>query len=374
MPSVQRREGVPAAAIDAALAALCPERYGFRAHGTGWVIDDPAGAVAIAPLAWPHAHLADAGASGGEGTPRQSALAFLVDLQARTWGMPPAELVPANLLAVLADGGGSVLAAYDPRFGFNERGWLGFAIALGGRGGTLVSHMLGVREDIRGARQIGWRLKLIQGYEAVRAGHGAATWTFDPMRGANARLNLEKLGARADGFALDKYGALRSALYGEVPSDRLVVRWDLLAPETAARLADVAAGRYRGPTPAEVIGVPDATPENVAPLRDAGAPCLRYRIPADVDALARRDPDAAARWRREMRAVLAALLPTTRAAVDPAAGADPTRIGVRAEPGAFAVVGFASGADPLAPEGRSGFYLLERLAPADPAATPGGAR
>lgn len=367
MSSVRRQDGVSAAAVEAALDALRPERFGFRRHHAGWVSDgDAEGPVAIAPLSWPHAHAQTAGPETGSGPPARDALGFLVELQARTWGMPPEEVVPANLLAVLADGGGSVLVAYDPTVGFDERGWLGFAIALGGRGGTLGSHMLGVRDAARGKRDVGWRLKLLQGYEALRAGHVAATWTFDPMRGVNARLNLEKLGARAEAFAVDKYGALRSELYGEVPTDRLVVRWNLVAPATAERLRRVADGRYRGPTPATSAGVPEASPSAPAVLLGDGPPCLRYRIPDDIDALMRRDPDAAARWRREMRVVFGALLPTLRAVPDSGPIADPARVGIRRGAGAHAVVGFASGPDPDAPERRASFYLIERAA--EPAA------
>ena len=65
--------------------------------------------------------------------------------------MPPEELVPVNILAILPDTGGSVLVAYREELGFNADGWLGFAIAAGAAP-ALVSHMLGVREEQRGTR------------------------------------------------------------------------------------------------------------------------------------------------------------------------------------------------------------------------------
>ena len=102
------------------------------------------------------------------------ALSLVVRLQDHVWGMPPEELVPVNILAILPDTGGSVLVAYREELGFNADGWLGFAIAAGGRSGTLVSHMLGVRDEQRGTRDLGWHLKLLQGYEALRAGHRSA--------------------------------------------------------------------------------------------------------------------------------------------------------------------------------------------------------
>ncbi len=340
----------------AALDAFRPERFGFRPHHAGWVKGGAGpGAIVVAPLSWQHAH-----AAAGVATERDSpgALGFLVRLQERTWGMPAEEVVPVNLLAVLADTGGSVLVAYDPKIGFGEDGWLGFAIALGARSGTLVSHMLGVRQEVRGSRDVGFSLKLIQAFEALRSGHASATWTFDPMRGANARLNIEKLGARIDEFTVDKYGVLRSDLYGPVPSDRLAARWDLLASATAERVRLVFEGRYRGPTPEAVADFPEVTPHALPALLAERPPRLRYRIPGDIDGLTRRDPMAAIRWRQEMRTVLSALLTTHAADAGDGSSTDPARIAVRRRSGAYAIDGLATGRD--ATGERSTFYLLER--------------
>ena len=200
------RDTCERAEIELAVAALHPERFGLRRQRDGWRKIIPGlGDVVFAPLGWQHAQCASYDLADGAREPLD-ALRFLVRLQAQVWGMPPEELVPVNILAILPDTGGSVLVAYREELGFNADGWLGFVIAAGGRSGTLVSHMLGVREEQRGTRDLGWHLKLLQGYEALRAGHRSAVWTFDPMRGANARLNLEKLGATVRELTLDKYG------------------------------------------------------------------------------------------------------------------------------------------------------------------------
>ena len=348
--------------VEEALAAFHPERFEFRPHGQGWVKDLAGlGPVVVAPLSWQHAHAPSFDRAGGERVPTD-ALSLLVALQRRTWGLPPEDLVPANLLAVLADTSGSVLVAYARDAGFNADGWLGFAIAAGARSGTLVSHMLGVREEARGAGDLGWYLKLIQGYEALRSGHTAATWTFDPLRGANARLNIEKLGASVDKLTIDKYGALRSALYGEdVPSDRLTARWHLVAPATLKRIADVGDGRYRGPAPDDLSHVPEVTPTSLPDLARERPGRLRYRIPGDIDDLARRDPPAAFRWRREMREVLGALLTTASAAIPRDTVADPALLEAQERPGEYVINGFATVLDGAGE--RVSFYVLERPLP-----------
>lgn len=333
-----------------------PATFGFAPFDHGWRKTLPgAGDVAFAPLAWPHAQTPSHAVADGRREP-MDALLFVVHLQAETWGMPPSELVPVNLLAVLADSGGSLLVAYRPELGFNAEGWLGFAIALGGRSGVLVSHMVGVRPDARGGRAVGWHLKVLQACLAREAGHHGAIWTFDPMRGANARLNVEKLGATVSTLTLDKYGPLRSTLYGDVPSDRFTAEWDFDCPRTRARVAAVLAGEHRSPTVDDLAAVPEATVASAAALAAERAPRLWYRIPGDIDALSADCPAAANAWRDEMRQVLGRLLDVARAAGDPTRDG-PAAVGASRAAGAYRVTGFVSGPR----EGdRLNAYLLER--------------
>lgn len=346
------------AETELAVAALHPERFGLRRHREGWRKNFPGlGEVVFAPLGWQHAQCQSFDVVAGEREPLD-ALLLLVRLQARVWGMPPEELVPVNMLAVLPDTGGSVLVAYREDDGFNADGWLGFAIAAGSSSGTLVSHMLGVREDQRGTRDLGWHLKLLQGYEALRSGHRSAIWTFDPMRGANARLNLEKLGARVRELTLDKYGVLRSDLYGDVPSDRFSVFWDLTSPGTHRRIEAVRTDRYPGPDPALVRSLPEITVENAAALAATAPPGARYRIPADIDDLMAADASRANTWRTEMRAALSPFMTIKSARVPEGAAGSPIAVGVDVRFGAYDVVAFAS--EGREPADRENWYLLRR--------------
>jgi len=345
------------AEIELAVAALHPERFGLRRHRDGWRKSIPGlGNVVFAPLGWQHAQCASYDLVDCIREPLD-ALRFVVRLQARVWGMPPEELVPVNILAILPDTGGSVLVAYREELGFNADGWLGFAIAAGGRSGTLVSHMLGVREEQRGTRDLGWHLKLLQGYEALRAGHRSAIWTFDPMRGANARLNLEKLGATVRELTLDKYGVLRSDLYGNVPSDRFTAYWDLVSATTHGRLEDVRTERYLGPDPEMVRNLPEITPNNADRLAKSAPAAARYQIPADIDALMIEDAGRANAWRSEMRTALSPFM-TIKSSRAAATDAPPIEIGVDLRPGAYDVVAFAT--DVRAAADRDNWYVLRR--------------
>src|SRR5918997_3813372 len=328
--------------IELAVAALHPERFGLRRHRDGWRKTFPGlGNVVFAPLGWQHAQCTSYDFVAGA-KESLDALRFLVRLQARVWGMPHEELVPVNILAILLDTGGSVIVAYREDLGFNVDGWLGFVIAAGGRSGTLVSHTLGVREDQRGTRDLGWHLKLLQGYEALRAGHRSAVWTFDPMRGANARLNLEKLGATVRELTLDKYGVLRSDLYGNVPSDRFTAYWDLVSATTHGRLEDVRTERYLGHDPEVVRALPAITPDNAERLAKTAPAAARYQIPADIDVLMTDDSRRAEVWRAEMRAALSPFMTIKSARAPRNNVGAPIEIGVDLRPGAYDVVAFAT--------------------------------
>ncbi|HET7092931.1 MAG TPA: hypothetical protein VFI22_05615, partial [Thermomicrobiales bacterium] len=186
-------------------------------------------------------------------------------------------------------------------------------------------------------------------------------WTFDPMRGANARLNIEKLGATVAELTLDKYGVLRSSLYGDVPSDRFTAHWDLRSPRTLGRLDAVAGDRLPRAGAATLAGMPEATTATAARLAAERAPTVWYRIPADIDAAMRADPAAAIAWRGEMRKVFGCFLTVARAEWQVGAANDPANIAVRTTPGAYVITRFVSATDSTGE--RLNAYVLERWQP-----------
>lgn len=337
------------------LRALSPAIAGYACEGGRWIKTiEGIGPVAIARLDWRHSQLPS---FTGYGDDRRDldALALLVELQRQTWGMAAEDLAPVNLLAVIPDTGGAILVAYDLRLGFNADGWLGFVFGLGARSGVLVSHMLGVRPDVRGAAGIGWALKLAQAHEALKTGHRAMNWTFDLMRGGNARLNIEKLGAVVEQMTIDKYGVLATSLYGDVPSDRFIAHWDLAPPCAIARALRAAERSQVGTALTDALELPDLTAETREELARSRPDRLAYEIPGDVDALMRDDPHRAIAWRAEARDLLPAFVTTNRARVD---GTDPASISVETTPGDYLIDGFASGFD--ARGRRRSFYVLTR--------------
>jgi predicted GNAT superfamily acetyltransferase len=258
-------------------------------------------------------------------TPQE--MTVLEDLQREIWGYgepgadPP---YPARALLALAESGGLVaLARVDSQPA-------GFSVAWIGRWTDqqfyFHSQLVGVRPQFRRSG-IAYALKLQQREYALDHGLRIIRWTFDPLRAANARLNLTRLAAVCRTFRANYYGPLGSRFSAGDESDRLWAEWHLLSPRTLAALSgkppapptpatpvittetvETPTGRFRAPT--GWIQPPPAA----APLAE---------IPADWDLLRACRPDLAARWRHTVRAVLEHYLESGFTVTGLAPGPDP---------------------------------------------------
>jgi predicted GNAT superfamily acetyltransferase len=218
------------------------------------------------------------------------------DLQLAVWEMPERDVVPLHHLLAASGAGGGVLGAFTA--GGTLVGFCyGFAGVRGGR--TLFySHMAGVLAGYRG-RDIGFRLKQAQRETALAQGYERMIWTYDPLQSSNAYFNLHKLGAIAGRYHVNYYGAMRDALNRGTESDRLEVDWWLRDPRVEALMRGESP-----PPPRGRGGDPPSGPE------------VRIDVPADITALRRRDPDAAARWRETTRREFLAAFGNGYVAVD----------------------------------------------------------
>ncbi len=200
-----------------------------------------------------------------------------VRLQEATWGEGFAERVPTAILRIARDYGGVLAGAFEGDT------MVGFVFGLTGIvDGRPVhwSDMLAVRPAWR-RQGIGVRLKGWQRDRLLALGVHEMRWSFDPLEAANARLNLNRLGAVGRWYVEDMYGASTSPLHAGVGTDRVIVSWalDREPPDP---------GAPPPPLPPGAVHVP---------------------IPRDLQALKARDPDEARRRRVRVRA---ALLPRLR--------------------------------------------------------------
>jgi predicted GNAT superfamily acetyltransferase len=191
-------------------------------------------------------------------------------IQEETWGASFRELVPPAILMVAQKLGGVCAGAFA-----SHGRMLGFVFGITGiRDGRLAhwSDMLAVRTEARGTH-IGERLKHYQ-RDLVRAvGVETMYWTFDPLVARNAYLNLARLGARAIEYVPNMYGITGSPLHGGLPTDRVVVAWDLTRDDGHAPTS-VRPGVLVNPVALDGLPALNGLPR---------APRVRIAVPRDLE-------------------------------------------------------------------------------------------
>jgi chorismate synthase len=181
-------------------------------------------------------------------------LAPMPVLESRVWG-GHGELVAVNMLVATISEGGMAIGAFD---GDRLVGSVyGFATL---EPHVLHSHYLAVDPDYR-RTGLGVALKHQQRDWCLANGRTAMRWTFDPLQLGNAHLNLRSLGAIGARYHANLYGPM-GGINGGLPSDRLVVEWDLVGE------------RFTGTETTEVA-VPAVTADEIATAAPAA---LRARV------------------------------------------------------------------------------------------------
>ena len=208
-----------------------------------------------------------------------------------TW--PGHEPFPREVLRALADSGNVPFGAFDGQelVGY-VLGWVG--IDPEEDGPHVHSHMLAAVPDRR-HRGIGYALKLAQRAQALDQGVGEVRWTFDPLVARNGYFNLHKLGAVADRFDRNHYGAMVDEVNAGERSDRFTVRWDI---EREPGPRDVAAD-------ALALAEEDGWPSQV---REPPGRSALVAVPRDYAAMRADDPERGAAWRDASAAAVEACL------------------------------------------------------------------
>ena len=154
-------------------------------------------------------------------------LAVLPEFEKRIWG-GESEMVSVNVLVATVSEGGMAIGAFDIGAVGGQRlvgAVYGFATS---EPHVLHSHYMAVDPAFR-RRGLAVELKRRQRTWCLERGLTHIRWTYDPLQLANAHLNLRVLGAVGISYHVNHYGAL-GGINGSLPSDRVTVLWDLVAP------------------------------------------------------------------------------------------------------------------------------------------------
>lgn len=207
--------------------------------------------------------------------------------------------LPADVLRSLVHAGGAVHLAYSGSAVVGASA----AIHCSPTSGSVYSLIAGAASSDRG---VGFALKHAQRAWALGHGVRSMVWTYDPLSSRNARFNLVKLGAVALEYTVDFYGPLADGVNGGDETDRLTAVWALAGPRASA----AASGRHTdllGPDPASSTARAGVAPDG-GPLTAHDDGGLWCRVPTDIVAVRRQDPDLGARWRSAVREVFVAAL------------------------------------------------------------------
>ena len=84
------------------------------------------------------------------------------------------------------------------------------------------------------------KLKLAQRDQMLRQGIDLIVWTYDPLLGKNASLNIEKLGGIVRHYARDIYGTVNNPLQVGLSTDRFLLEWELMSDRVRERIRSTA--------------------------------------------------------------------------------------------------------------------------------------
>lgn len=218
-------------------------------------------------------------------------------LQKEIWGIPDIEVVPLTQLVAAKTSGGVLVGAFD------AENLIGFAYGfVGQERGAWVhhSHMLAVRPEYR-SHDLGFRLKLAQRERVLAQGIRVMTWTFDPLQSLNAYFNINKLGVIADRYYANFYGEDAASFLHRNATDRLWVSWLLDNDRVIERLKRSASIDAPPDLPRLVEVDADEGPRLDDMDEGLSSDRISIEIPADINAVERRDLELAHEWRTATR-------------------------------------------------------------------------
>ncbi len=149
------------------------------------------------------------------------------DLQVAIWPSHPNSAgfsIPIHMLVAQMELGGTILGAFE------GRKMIGFLYTSQERDeqGRLYhySWLAGVLPEYR-HKKVMQQLKYANAEIARQQGAYKIVWTYDPLQGANANLNVHKLGGVVRRYYVNRYGerAGGSPQNTGMPSDRFLLEW-----------------------------------------------------------------------------------------------------------------------------------------------------
>jgi predicted GNAT superfamily acetyltransferase len=231
-------------------------------------------------------------------------------VQHEAWAMRDnLSVVPLHVLLTAQKNGGLVAGAFDP-----SGKMIGMLFGFVGlqKDGKFkhCSHIMGILPEVR-RQNVGLALKLFQREYVQKQGFDLITWTFDPLEGVNASLNVGRLGVIARTFHHNLYGdGMADTLNLGLPTDRFEIEWWINSEhvrryneqtrQRPSRTELLAKGaQVVNSTSLDELGVPHILESNL----DSASEILLVEIPAEFQAVKMVSMDLAQDWRLQTRRI-----------------------------------------------------------------------
>lgn len=214
------------------------------------------------------------------------------------------ECVPLHQIISFINNGGLIIGAYleSELIGFNysQPAFVEGEVYL-------YSHMLGIKREYR-ELGVGELLKLRQREIAVDLGYEKCKWTFDPLEARSGYLNFSKLRVYSQKYIPNCYGEMEDPFNRLLPSDRLLVEWNLNDEDYIrwdAKIEELLEGAKRiVPWKLSIVGLPILDNDSnfnpdISYLEDA----YKLPIPTYFQKIKIESPALAEDWRYKTRAI-----------------------------------------------------------------------
>ncbi|MEJ2109915.1 MAG: GNAT family N-acetyltransferase, partial [Acidobacteriota bacterium] len=155
------------------------------------------------------------------------------EIQKEVWNCREIDIIPVSVLLEIHRSGGIVLGAFS-----SLGDLIGFACStLGTADKKPILHTIAL--DIRAAYRnfdVGFKLMAAQRKEALKRKIPAITAALDPMQPVQAYFSLGKLGAVSNQYEENYFGETTKQSDRGMPTDRLLIQWNLSDKEVERRL------------------------------------------------------------------------------------------------------------------------------------------
>ncbi len=212
-------------------------------------------------------------------------------------------LIPSYYMQLISQRGGLVLGCFcdDQLVGYN----FAFPCISPTLGVYLFADSMGFLPSYQ-KKNLGYHVKHFQ-YEIARSrGIRYIAWTYDPLKGVNANINIRKLGGSIIGYMPDHYTSIKNntpqtgSVCSSFPEDRFEVLWDLSSEKVIDRMEKGSATTQGNLNQIPVIQ-PMEIDHKMFQYFNSNYPDLCIEIPIDFQSMLTTQPSLALQWRLSSR-------------------------------------------------------------------------